>query len=895
MNRYPPASSTKGPHLSFLGPVALSLALTVCLASTAARATQTGRPAGEGVSYSGASLSQALVDLQRRGLRILFTSYVVRPDMRVSVEVTAEQPREVLRELLAPHGLQAVEGPGGLLVVVPRPSRATTSLSGVVREQGSGKPLAQVQVVVLGTDLEATSDEEGRFSLAAVPPGTHRLEVRRVGFVVERRELSLAAGTPHDEFAIELVPAPIPLAEIVVTPSMISLRQGDPVSRLTFRSEEIDALPHLGDDLLRTMTLFPGIAGDELSAQFHVRGGRKDEVLVILDRIELFEPFHLRDFSNALSLVAPQAIAEVDLTLGGFPARFGDRMGGVLDMRTATPTGSRANLGLSVLNAQAGRSANFARGRGQWLGVARLGSLELGSDYLGEEEQPSYWDVFGKLRYQAGPKNELGLRLLRGDDALDFALVEQELGEDGEAVVEDEQVDTAYGNSYLWALHQAILSPRLFVDTVISRGRVDRDRRTAESERPSATLGEGMLRPPGSRRLPGLSTEGSEEQRLILRDERALEVVGAKQDWHVQASDRHYLQWGFDLRRMDFSYDYFNLSQLDDPLGGIRHTPRTRLLDLQDRLHGQQYAIYASDRARLWQPLTVELGLRYDEQSITHDQDLSPRVNLVLAASSRSTVRATWGHYSQSQRLYELQVEDEVEELFPAERTEQFGAGLEHVFSRGSTLRLDLYHRDIVNPRPRFENIFEPTSSFPEIEPDRKRIVPRRSTARGVELFVRSDERGRLAWWLNYAYTRVEDEIEGREVPRGIDQPHALNVNLRYRLPKRWTLNLAFRYHSGWPTTGIEDRLGDDEAPVFRPFNGERLPDYHRLDLRASREWNLSKGVLHLFIDIQNLYDRTNVAGVDVDLEVDDETDRVMAVEELWGGFLPTFGVDWKF
>ena len=86
--------------------------------------------------------------------------------------------------------------------------------------------------------------------------------------------------------------------------------------------------------------------------------------------------------------------------------------------------------------------------------------------------------------------------------------------------------------------------------------------------------------------------------------------------------------------------------------------------------------------------------------------------------------------------------------------------------------------------------------------------------------------------------------------------------------------------------------------PVFGPVYGERLPAYHRLDLRASREWRPKKGVLTFFLDVQNVYDRQNVAGFDVDFEFglnDDGEIDIEAIHEIWGGIWPSFGISWEF
>lgn len=107
-----------------------------------------------------------------------------------------------------------------------------------------------------------------------------------------------------------------------------------------------------------------------------------------------------------------------------------------------------------------------------------------------------------------------------------------------------------------------------------------------------------------------------------------------------------------------------------------------------------------------------------------------------------------------------------------------------------------------------------------------------------------------------------------------------------------------------WPTTAVMGALDEDDegeveiVPVIGPFNAERLPSYHRLDLRASREWYKRNGVLGFYFEIQNVYDRENIAGFDVDFEFelrDDGQIDVIALEEVWGGFLPSFGITWEF
>ncbi len=852
--------------------------ITALLLGSGALSADVPEASAPTAALSGRPLAEALRQLQAQGLKVFFTTNVVRPEMRVAAEPDASDARGRLGQLLAPHGLKAKVGPKGRLVVVAAKS-AVSSIHGFVRQRLSRTPLPGARILIPKTDAEAMSSGDGRFLLDELAAGTYALEAHLPGFVVEHLPAVTVAPGEVVEVLILLQPAPMALDEIVVTPSLISLMLEEPAGGLTLDRQDIFALPHLGNDIYRAFTLLPGVSGDEISARFNVRGGRPDEVLMLLDRVELYEPFHLKDYGSALSIVTPQALREVHLMTGGFPAEYGDRMSGVLDMTTLRADRRQTLLGLGLLSAELGSTGTYDHDRGQWLASVRRGQLDLALQFLGQKQKPKYWDAFAKTEYQLAPEHRLGVHLLHSEDSLDFFNIDPDNQED---------YLTSYGSSYAWLTHQAIVGPRLFADTTASIGRVDRDRRSQEIELEEDEEGIGFT----------------------LIDQRQLEAIGVKQDWNYRADDNHYLKWGFDVRSLATDYDYFNQRALDDPLAEIRFEPRTGTTSFVRQLRSRQTSGYLSDRYRPAGALTLELGLRYDEHTLTRDDNLSPRLNLVWAlgkpGTAASALRLAWGYFYQTQRPYELQVEDGVHTLAPAERTEQRVIGFERTFgARSATLlRVEAYQRRITDPRPRYENVYQPVEIFPEIEPDRVRFAPESSESYGLEIFVRGKAGQRVDWWASYAWSRVQDRIGGADVPRRIDQPHAVSFDVNYRAGKHWNLNLAWQYHTGWPITPLSAELEEDDEgeleaiAVLGAFNSTRLPDYHRLDLRASREWQTHRGVLGIFVEIQNLYDRQNVAGFDPDFEFEEGPDGqpvVILQREIWGRFLPSFGITWQF
>ncbi len=757
---------------------AAALLLALSLAGTA-DAAWLGRP-----------LTDVLRELQSQGLRIVFTSQLVRPEMRVEAEPVSSDPRRILDEILAPHGLKAEEKMGGTLVIVAAPE---------------------------------------------APPAPHATE--------------------------EPEPLPMPYIhdEIVVRSSELSLLDKEPVAPLSLSRSDIETLPHLAGDLFRALSLLPGATANDVTAQFHIHGGRRDEVLILLDGQELYEAYHLQEFDRAISVVEAGSLSSASLSTGAFPAVHGDRMSGVLDMTTDVPSGPlKTRLSLSLITALAASGGSFHGDRGMWLASARRGSIDLASRFLGHED-PAFWDLFGKAGYRFSDRNSFRAHLLHAGDAMDF--------EDTDGG-EQKHFKTDYDTSYLWLTHQAMLGDggaRVLVETTASATDLSRDRFGAEDE---------------------------EEQSFEIVDRRDMDVLSLGQSWNVQAGPT--LKGGFEARRYEAMYDYFSRLEPDFALPFDLVEPRAGLTRFTERFSGDHLGAYVTDQFSPREPLTVELGLRYDRHTLTGDTLVSPRVSLAWRLGESGVVRASWGHFHQSQRPYELQVEDGETRFSPAERSEHRVLGYERVIGQGfiRALRVEAYQREIRDPRPRHENIFEPVNAFPEAEADRFRISPESSHAEGIELMLRGAAGARANWWINYALASTEDEIRGAEVRRQTDQPHTLNLYVDTLLGKNWSLSAAWRYHTGWPTTRVSAEMNEDGdlVPVLGKLNSERLPSYHRLDLRASRGWQLRSSQLTFFVDLQNVYNRKNIAGFD--LEVDEES--IVAEPETWPGFFPSIGISWE-
>ena len=677
--------------------------------------------------------------------------------------------------------------------------------------------------------------------------------------------------------AEENTPEEVALDEIEVVASHSILRE-DPVAPVALSREQIERLPHFGDDLFRAIAILPGTSGGDISAAFNVRGGFYQETLTRIDGIEIFEPFHLKDFQGIFSILDPKITGGVDLTPGGYPAEYGDRMTGVLDMTTVQPTALKTELGASFSNLWAGTAGTFAGDRGRWVGSIRRGFLDLvlalaSDDDDGDDDQPSprYWDLFGKVDYDLTPSQTLGFRVLGSEDTLSL-----EETEDGDYAV----ADTSYGNQYVWVTHQGIVSSRVFVDSALAAGTLDRNR-SIEVE------------------------EADQSEFFLVRDERDTRTYTLRQDWNYQLSQRQYLKWGFELRNYDAEYDYIDRALLQDPINDPRFLPGRRETEFADSFSSSTYSVYAADRFRLHPRFTTEIGVRWDRQTLTAEDEISPRVNLVYDLGTQGVVRAGWGYYYQSQRPYELRVEFRETELQQAQRAEHLTLGYEREIGGGYRLRADAYQRTVTDPQVRYETLFDPFNVLPEARIDLIAIPAESAESLGLELLMRSPSQPKLNWWLGYTWSEVTDRAEGVDVARSIDQTHALTAVVSWRPATKWSLTWVWTYHTGWPTTPVtaELRYDPDDGQYIDynvgRFYSERVDDYFRLDFRASRSSRLGPGDLTLFVDIRNLFDRENPRGIGiVDPEYRPRPDgsiEVVFPTEYWLPLLPSFGVSYSF
>ena len=749
------------------------------------------------------------------------------------------------------------------------PPYAGRSIDAVLEElRGDGIPLAWSSRLVT-PDLIVLSEPaaDNALEIAREILGEHSLmlEEDEGVYLVVRTPVAVAPSTGSESEQPIAEPG---IENITVSASRYEVSRDVAPSNFVLDQQTIQIMPDVGEDPLRITHRLPGAAASGASARVHFRGGEQGEVGIILNGQRLFDPFHVRDYQNIFSAIDSRAVRGVEVYTGGFPVRFGDRMSGVVLMESIDPDEpTHTEIGISVFNT----SVLHAGGSGdkRWLFSARRGNLDLVID--SKFGKPGYYDVFSQFEVDATPGMTLSANAFYADDLVTVVLETDP--------AELEQAESRTRNGQVWLEMSNRWSDQLASDTILSVTSYD-NRRIGELNESEKIVGN-------------------------VTDRRDVEQVGLRQDWTLRRNDKHLLQWGFSFVNSRATYDYAGQADYFGLQAIYENQPGSVTRSVTAAPDGASYSVYVADRRKLTPRTTLEWGLRWDDQTYTglsSDSQLSPRLSVLRKLGKRSELRLSWGRYHQSQGIQELQVEDGLENFWPAQRADHLIAGIRHRFKNDVALRIEAFHKDMQRVRPRFENLYDPLGLIPELQPDRVRLDPTSAQSAGIEISL-DGERADWRWWASYTLSKATDRIEGGDVVRSWDQRHALQLGLHWSNGP-WDVALAAAAHGGWPSTDLtleETGTSPGGEPIYTAFpgvrNALRHPAFASVDFRLSRRFELPRGSLIAFVEVSNLTNRKNVCCIDWDLEIDDTSGDAMleSSNDYWLPMLPAIGILWEF
>jgi len=823
--------------------------------------------AGAPAASIGESLTDALHELQRTGIRVIFSSQTVTPDLRVLRAPEGATAEEQLRSLLGPHGLglQPLPG-GGWVVVIERPARPAT-LTIAVTAEPDGAPVRGAVVSIPELKRTARTDRRGRAEITDLGRASYTVVVRAEGFataVIHREAQSAPSVEP---LVVRLALEAGQLAEVVVQTSRYGA-DGPGFGARTNRSRaELEASPGIDEDLARALQQLPGAASGDFSARTHVRGGRDNETLFRFDDVTLVDPYHLKDFQGLFSAIDPANSEATAFWTGAFPIEYGQRTGAIVDIEPREITKRTAELGLSVLNSSFLFGTPFAQDRGTVFVSGRVSNLARISQWLDRDiGEPEFRDLTLRATWRPGERTQLAAGLLAIEDSIDVFSTSR-----------SQQARADYDDSYSWLRLTHEFRPGFSSSTLLSRASLS-DVRSGQLDRTG--ISSGSL---------------GEELHSYFNTLRQQFDWSPLPTWYFTAG----VEWIDSAADYDFTSDATYLAPF---FPGLVATPTvTRNTDTS--ADDSTTAAYASARWQIRPGSTAEIGLRHDRQSIqggAADGQWSLRANFRQRLSPATTVRVSWGQFSQAPWVSEALVADGLTSLPATARVTESNLSIEHAFDRGWLVRAEAYDKRESEPLTYFGNELSALVLLPEIEVDRARVDATSGHMRGVELTVETDRARELSGWLSYTWARAEDRVAGRDVPRAWDQRQTVQAGLAWT-HTRWQVTGVLNWHSGWPFTPLEASTLTWTDPqtvtlAYGPRNSARYSQFMSLDLRASYEWPFARGTLQASVEVRNAFNRGNPCCRTLTVETEPDGTNLLEIETGNGlGMTPIIGVRWRY
>ena len=863
--------------------VVRSLAALIAVAMLPAGAAVYGQPVGYAQS-EGRRLDEALADLQRRGLKIIYSSEVVRPDMRVELEPRESSLRRDLDELLLPHGLIAQDGPGGTVLIVKNP-RARL-------QKRSTPPKAQ-----------------------AVPTGA------RVDGV----------EPPRFEDTIDVVDVE-PRAATGPPPFLL-------------RPREVRALAGGFDNIFRTLQALPGVgATDELGSRIAVRGGSPDQNLTVMDGIEIHNPYRLMFPSEDLAIVGlastfnPDTIESFEFFPGAFDVRHGDRLSALLVVKNRE--GSEAedfqgSSSLSLADANVILEGKLPRrATGSWLVSARRSHLDLVAERVIGDTLPSFHDVHARVSWGPRPRQRVSFVGLAGRERTQY---------DDDSAPRDAGYETRNQNHLLALTFESSVGSRGSSQTIASFSQLGDTLAAFEhsfdnsrgANTPESIATGGLLAFQLSRDIA--------VRDLALRQEFAIKP--STRHWLDLGFEAHRLdtRWAWRIAG-DRGQHIANGSSirlgtgLPDALDSSRDSYRFGAW-LQDRWHVSPRLVLQPglrvDRSSLTGQTTLSPRV-----SSALTLGTTWRLDAALGVHTQSP-----GYEKVLQSDYFIDLSSTSSSNLEAERALHVVTGLQRALGGRLSARVDAYYKrfsDLIVGQleteqqrlARLGGYDVPLALWTSVPTSAQITTSARNAATGqaygVEVYVAhaGSAVAPLTGWASYSFARANRTAYGVTHPFDYDRRHALNTAATFRIGSRLDLSLTGRWATGLPRTPVrgvrlaltpdaddvdgdgnrDERIAQRDSfgqPVFQPdlgdvsrINSARLPHFGRLDTRLTYRPSWGGERWAFYLDLINVLNGKNVSQIDTELVFDPASDRPAIIERAQEGgipFFPSFGVRFWF
>lgn len=730
------------------------------------------------------------------------------------------------------------------------------TVNGYVRDSETGETLVGATIMLDGTGVGTITNKSGYYSLSDIKPGSYTIVFSFLGY--ERLEMQISLKKRESRrIDVELDPEAVRLDEVVVEGDRLDDKRQISVSRINIPIRQINKLRIGGEaDVFRSLQYLPGVlSSSQISSGLYIRGGSPDQTLVLLDGSTVYNPTHLFGFFSTFN---PDAIKDVDLIKGGFPAEYGGRMTAVLDL--VQKDGNRKEVGgtayLGLISSRL--SAEGPVGDGSWFFGVRRTYIDLLTNMIETEEDPLpnyfFYDINGKISQDLGKKDKIFVSGFTSEDALEF---NNNAGFSGDIGISNRAISTRWTH--------------LFGDNLFSVFNFSwsRYRNSFASEN------------------AGFETEVEN----IIQDY----TLKGNLEWFV--SSDWTVKSGFEVNRYTLNY-LQNFTGTADSTSE-EGTTGGGILNLEESDHtGSAFVQSNYQFSNLW---SVQTGLRVNYYEMRDIFKFDPRIAMRYQLDSDVALKAAFGVYHQYFRLASLPDFSFFDTWLPTDSTVDPSRAIHYVLGietrpwQDIDFNVEVYYKDLhhISELKQFQTQGTTVADF---------FHDGRGEAYGIEFFLQKKS-GRFTGWAGYALGYINTQFDelngGRYFRPKWDRRHDFKVVAQYKVSDHWDVSATFTFQTGQSYTGQTSRLetrlpGSDygkglTVPADR--YGLRLPPSHQLNLNASYHTTLWGLPTTLLIDIYNVYSRR-----DIWFRFYDTTGEVTKVEDvLLLPILPSVAIEIKF
>lgn len=766
-------------------------------------------------------------------------------------------------------------------------SKEVYLLTGTIYDLVSKRPVQDIVVSVNGRNMNAVTDENGKYSLK-LPQGTYTLVTKSLGYQNTRQNIVIyGSGTLN----FDLVESLTQLQEIVIESNRDANIKETMAGITSIDVKEIKTIPLiLGErDVLKVATTMPGVkTAGEGALGYNVRGGKTDQNLILFDNAVMYNPSH---FFGIFSAINPFATGNVKIYKGTIPAEFGGRLSSVIDIETKDsntekfsgeasigPVTGNLTIETPIVKDKSSLMTGVRATYSDWL-------LKTIDEESIKNSEASFYDAVVKYNHRINDNNNIKAMLYFSNDK--FSITSDSIFKYNNRLASLEWNHTFNDkNRGTFQLVNSQYKFNIAYENEFNKN-FDYNYNINESE---LKFNMKFLYSKVHKFDYGISSK------IYAVEPGTIEPLNANST--------------VEYKRLEKEKGLESALFLSD------------LIEVNEKLSfdiGLRYSFYASlgsgtqNRYAPNQPMsdesvieTVEYG---NNEVIETYGGLEPRISFRYFLSPSLSIK---GGYNKTIQYIHLLSSNTA--MSPVDTWKLSDLNVEpqkaHQFSLGlfKNFGSDVYEMSLDTYYKKMEDIldFKIGAELNLNDNIETELLQGEGRAYGIE-FLLKKKSGRLNGWIGYSYSRSEIKLDsefltervnnGEFFASNYDRPHDFNVVSNFKLTKRYSFSMNFNYQTGRPITYPVGKFiyNGTEQVIYSDRNAERIPDYYRLDLGLNIEGNHKiKKFAHSFwnISVYNVLGRSNPYSV---YFVNDQGSIKAYKTSIFAVPIPTITYNFKF